>query len=278
MSKGKTANQEYQVGQVYSFSPDELKPNPDQPRKHFDEDALTGLKDSIEIYGLLQPVLFKLNENGEKILVAGERRLRAIKMLDTNVIQARLVDGDTQEIALVENVVREDLNIIEKAECLQVLKDTLGYDTIKLGKVIGKKHNTVSEILGLNRLADEIKAKCRETNIYALRQLKKISHLEHKDQKARFNVLEAQMKKAENAPDDQKKADRLKKVASFQNKIVKLKTTFNKIKKWDKNDKAVMKEELTGFRQYIEELLAELGEKPDVPAENQAEEKKSDGS
>ena len=227
MTKAKDHKEEgFHVGQVYSIPLKELKLNEDQPRKYFDQEALESLKGSIEDYDLLNPILFRIDENGEKILVAGERRVKVMLDLGKEFIQGRLVDGDPDEISLVENIVREDLNIIEKAESLAKMKENKHYDTVKLGKIIGKKHNTVSELIGLTRLTEEIKAKCRVTDRYSFRQLKKISTLEPKDQKVRFALLEYQTDETKNKPSKVGSAGRLKKVASLTNRFSKIKESL----------------------------------------------------
>ena len=109
---------------IADINVDSIIPNPDQPRKSFSEESLHELAESIKRHGLLQPITLKRNENDiEKyILVAGERRLRAHKLLGKDKIYSIvLTTGNIDELTLVENIQREDLNALEEAEALAKL-------------------------------------------------------------------------------------------------------------------------------------------------------------
>lgn len=143
-----------------------LQPNPDQPRQTFDKKALQSLAGSIEQHGLLQPIVVKKVEGDDGyILVAGERRFRAFQLLNRTTIPAILTDGDSRELALIENIQREDLHPMELAEGLARMIEEHGYKQSDLGKVVGKAQNTVSEILRLNKLPESIKAEYRTSDI-----------------------------------------------------------------------------------------------------------------
>ncbi len=143
-----------------------LQPNPDQPRQTFDKKALRGLANSIEQHGLLQPIAVKKVEGEDGyIIVAGERRFRAFQILKRTTIPAILTDGDSRELALIENIQREDLHPMELAEGLAKMIEHHGYKQRELGKIVDKAQNTISEILRLNSLQDEIKQEYRSTDI-----------------------------------------------------------------------------------------------------------------
>ena len=136
-----------------------IRRNPNQPRKQFDEAALAELAASIEKHGLLQPVTVSKdprNKNGF-LLVAGERRFRAFESLGRDVIPAIYTSGNVDEIALIENLQREDLNAFEEADALARLKKKYGYNNVELGQTIGKARSTVSEILRINDLPRKVK-------------------------------------------------------------------------------------------------------------------------
>ena len=135
----------------------ELHPNPEQPRKVFDKGALKELADSIAARGQLQPIIVKERQEGGYFIVAGERRFRAHQLLKKETIEAILTTGDPGEIALIENVQRENLNPFELAEGLQRLMESKQYTQAQIGKVIGKRQNTVSAVLRLNSLPEVIK-------------------------------------------------------------------------------------------------------------------------
>lgn len=130
--------------------------NPDQPRKYFDADEMEALAESIQRYGLKQPVLVK-ETGGAYMLVAGERRLRAHEMLGRDTIFAIVTSGDADELALVENVQRVDLDALELAAALARLMERHGYTQEELGGIVGKSQSYVSHTLRLNTLPDLIK-------------------------------------------------------------------------------------------------------------------------
>lgn len=134
-----------------------IRRNADQPRKHFDPDEMEALAQSIRRYGLKQPILVQEAGDGDYALVAGERRFRAHEMLGRSTIFAIVTTGDADELALVENVQRVDLNALELSEALARLMSRHGYTQEELGAVIGKSQSYVSHTLRLNSLPDHIK-------------------------------------------------------------------------------------------------------------------------
>lgn len=174
----------------------EIHPNPDQPRKTFDEAKLRELAASIERQGLLQPIIIQRRAAGEGgyLLVAGERRFRAHQLLEKITIPAILTEGNPDEIALIENIQRENLNPLEEAEALERMMDRYHYTQEELGKVIGKAQNTVSEVLQLNTLPPFIKDEYRTSDIRtvsksALVELTRIKDTKH--QKAVWEAMKA---------------------------------------------------------------------------------------
>lgn len=152
----------YKKGELYDIPCTDLQSAPDQPRKFFDEETLEDLATSIKEHGLLQPILFRKAEDGKLLIVAGERRFRAAFKAGQTTIRACFVEGNSAEIALVENILREDLTPIELAEALQKVKDDHGYNNDALTRIIGKAKSTVSEILSLNKLPQKIRDECRK--------------------------------------------------------------------------------------------------------------------
>jgi ParB family chromosome partitioning protein len=142
-----------------------IVPNPDQPRKTFDPASLRELAQSVEQHGLLQPITVKPHENDSFMLVAGERRYRAHELLERPTIFAIVTDGNVQELALIENVQREDLHPVELARALSDLMENRHYTQEDLGRVIGKARNTVTSLLSLNNLPEEIRKECPTSDI-----------------------------------------------------------------------------------------------------------------
>lgn len=142
---------------------DKIVPNKYQPRIHFDDSELQELADSIKEKGIIQPlVVTRSNEEDDNYsLIAGERRLRASKLIGLSqvpVIIMNVEDDDALlELALIENVQRKDLNPIEEAEAYQKLIEKFGYTQEQAAKRVGKKRSTVSNLLRLLNLPDSIK-------------------------------------------------------------------------------------------------------------------------
>lgn len=137
---------------------DQIRPNPYQPRKVFDKEALQELSESIQQHGVFTPLLVKKSISGYE-LVTGERRLRASKMAGLDTIPAILVDFDDQqmmEIALLENVQREDLNIIEEAKAYDQLIKRLNYTQEQLAHRIGKSREHITNTLRLLKLPEDV--------------------------------------------------------------------------------------------------------------------------
>lgn len=135
---------------------DAVRPNQAQPRRHFDETALAELAASIAQRGILQPVIVKRQGDGF-LIMAGERRYRAAKLAGMNVIPAIVRDDDPLEIAIIENLQREDLSPLEEAEGLGALIDKYGYTHEALADLVGKSRPHISNTLALRRLPDRIK-------------------------------------------------------------------------------------------------------------------------
>jgi ParB family chromosome partitioning protein len=139
----------------------ELRPNPDQPRRSFDEELLQELAASVERHGLLQPITVKEAEGGGYVIVAGERRFRAHQILGRETIFAILTTGHPDEISLIENIQRENLDPLEEAAAMARLMRSHGYTQEELGRVIGKRQSTVSELLRLNALPARVRDEYR---------------------------------------------------------------------------------------------------------------------
>lgn len=143
---------------IKQISLEEIRTNPFQPRKTFNQEALQELANSIKNYGVFQPIIVKKSVKGYD-LVAGERRLRASKMAGLETIPAivkQFSDEEMREIALLENLQREDLTSIELAWAYKGLIDSLNITQEELAVKIGKSRSHVTNTLGLLRLPDEV--------------------------------------------------------------------------------------------------------------------------
>lgn len=138
---------------------DLIRPNPNQPRKHFDEDALRELSDSIKKHGLIMPIVVNNMEGGKYMIIAGERRYRAAKMAGKTkipVVVREYTDREIKEISLIENLQREDLNPIEAANAMKQLMDEYHLTQEELAERIGKSRPAVTNTLRLLSLSPEV--------------------------------------------------------------------------------------------------------------------------
>lgn len=148
----------------------EITPNKNQPRKTFDEAALDELAESIKQHGVLQPLLVCPLPNGGYQLVAGERRWRASRragLREVPVVVKELTDTETMEIAIIENLQREDLNPIEEAEGLQALIDKCGFTQEEVASSVGKSRPAIANSLRLLRLPEKVRELTRDGKISA---------------------------------------------------------------------------------------------------------------
>lgn len=148
----------------------EIEPNRDQPRKHFDEAALEELAESIRQHGLIQPILVRPAKNGTYSIIAGERRWRASRLaglVKVPVIIKDCDDEETAQLALIENLQREDLNPIEEAEGYKKLMDDYSLTQEKVAELVGKSRPAVANALRLLGLPAEIRQLLLEGKITA---------------------------------------------------------------------------------------------------------------
>ena len=140
---------------VFKIDVTAIKANPNQPRKIFDEEKLNDLSESIKEHGLLQPIVVIENEDSTYTLIAGERRLRAHKLANIDKIKAIIVDADElklRELALIENIQRDDLNIIELAYCYAQLLNEHSITHEELSRKVFKSRTSITNTLRLLQL------------------------------------------------------------------------------------------------------------------------------
>ena len=156
----------------------QIVPNRDQPRKVFDDTALRELSESIKMHGLIQPLLVRPLSDGSYQIVAGERRWRASRLAGLEkvpVVIKEMADSEVCELALIENLQREDLNPIEEAEGYKTLMDTYSLTQEQVAERVGKSRSAVANalrLIGLNSAEKEALQNGEITAVEAMRRLR----------------------------------------------------------------------------------------------------------
>ena len=181
--------------QVVKVPTDKIFPNPYQPRKTFEDEALADLAASIAQYGVLQPLLVAPAEDGRYLLIAGERRLRASKMANLAEVPVIISEYTTQqiaEIALIENLQREDLHFLEEAEGYEQLMSQFNLTQEAMAARVGKKQSTIANKLRLLRLSANVRKIINDAELTE-RHARALLKLE--DEAKQLEVLETVVKK-----------------------------------------------------------------------------------
>ena len=220
--------------EIKEISLDELRVNPYQPRQIFDEEALNELASSIKEHGVFQPIIVKKSVKGYEI-IAGERRFRASKLAGKTTIPAivrAFTDEQMMEIALLENLQRENLNVMEEAKAYKQMIDKLDLTQEELAKKVGKSRSHITNILGLLRLPEEVTTLIEKKEL-SMGHARVLSKLEDKNEVIRI----AQKVVDESLP--VREIERLTEGNTYEKKV--------KIERKKKNN---------DYR-YVEELLTE---------------------
>ena len=151
----------YETGKLYPLPISLIDVDLNQPRHHFDQEGIAELSSSIQEVGVLNPILVRQTDDGRFLIVAGERRYRAAGLAGMTTLPAIVIAGDPLEIAIIENLQRENLTAIEEAEAIGSLKNAKGYQLGDLSKLLGKSESVLCNLLSLNKLPDFVKDDCR---------------------------------------------------------------------------------------------------------------------
>ena len=198
------------IGKIIEI--DRLEPNPDQPRNEIGD--LTELSASIKEKGVLEPLLVLPTNDGSYMIIAGERRWRASKIAGLIEVPCIVVDTDEQgvaEIALIENLQRKDLNIWEEADGLKALAERFGYTQDQIAQKISKSRPTVTELMTVAGLPQNIRERCRELGITSKATLLEVAR--QFDEAAMFDYL-ANYPEVKKQKDATRKAERPSATAS----------------------------------------------------------------
>ena len=209
-----------------------IEPNKEQPRKQFDEDALMELADSIRQHGVIQPLLVRPLDNGMYQLVAGERRWRASRMaglMEVPVVIRDLSDHEAMEIALIENLQRKDLNVIEEALGYQQLMEKYDMTQEKVAERVGKSRPAVANALRLLNLPEQVidMLKSGEVTAGHARALLKLDDEEEiidiakKIQKGRYSVRDVEKLTSKKKEEEKTEKEEKPAVSPWENNFFK---------------------------------------------------------
>jgi len=162
-----TAVSDDELANVQEIAVDSIVPNPYQPRKLFDDDSLQELASSIREFGIIQPLLLRPSSSGFE-LIAGERRLRAAKLaelLSVPAIVKNFSDKEAAELAMIENLQREDLHYLDEALGFQQLLANFGFTQEELARRVGKNQSTIANKLRLLKLTEDVRKVILECNL-----------------------------------------------------------------------------------------------------------------
>lgn len=248
----------YKKAKIHDIPLDQLFRDIDQPRKHFDLVELESLKQSISDKGLLYPIIFRVDGTGSNIIVSGERRFKAYQDLGKETIPAMLVGSEKyDEVALIDNILRVDLHPVDESEALDKLKTKYDYTQEQLGNLLGKAQNTVSEILALTGLSEEIRKEAREKKDLSRSALLKIARIKRPtSQRKAFDALVASLSTPKREIKRPRLSDTKKTLTAAQN-------TRKCIQSIDLNtlgdDRAAVVSSLQDLLQEIQNKLASIG-------------------
>lgn len=195
---------------VVELDINELRPNPYQPRKVFDEEKLKELAESIKVHGVIQPIIVKRSTVKGYEIIAGERRVKASKIAGLKKIPAIIKDFNDQlmmEISLLENLQREDLNPIEEALAYQNLLNYLNLTQEELAKRLGKSRPHITNMIGILRLPEKVRVMLEEGKL-SYSQARTISKLSSEEEM--INLAEKSLENSLNTRDIEKKTQEIK--------------------------------------------------------------------
>ena len=181
---------------IITIDLNKIYPNDSQPRKIFDEEKVKVLSESIKSYGVLQPIVVKPDEDGRYMIIAGERRYRACCSLNMKQVPCVIEDYDdkqTQTLAIIENIQREDLSPLEEAKAYQALIKEYGYSQTELADIVGKKQSTIANKLRLLKLSDDVQFSLNQKQITERHARAMLSLNEEKQQEVLREVLKKKL-------------------------------------------------------------------------------------
>ena len=245
--------QTYEKGKLYDLPIIDLKADQNQPRKSMDPQALEDLAASVKLKGIIQPILFRVADSPYLIIVAGERRHKAAQMAGLLTIPGICVEGNATEIALVENLQRQDITCVEEAEALKRLMDEEKYTQDQLAVVIGKPRTTITESLSLTNLPQAIRDDCRGDRTVSKARLVEIAR--KKQQRAMSTAYDKYREEQQKALEvGTKKREKLTAAAVFCQSLDKSREKVEKtdVADWSDDDLLAANDSISRLREALD--------------------------
>jgi len=192
------------ISNIINIDVNKIIPNKNQPRKVFDDKSLEELSQSIKSYGIIQPITVRKIYDDIYELVAGERRLKAVKLLRMETIPAVIIEVKEEEsaaMALIENLQREDLDFIEEAMAFERLIEDFGLNQTQLAEKLGKSQSTIANKMRILKLPESVKKELREAKLTE-RHARALLKIE--DEEILLSILEKIIKKDLNVSETEK--------------------------------------------------------------------------
>jgi len=252
----------YVKGKIYKLELATLQTDPNQARKYIDPNSLNEMKVSLQEHGVLQPILFRQDEQAALVIVAGERRVAAAKGIGMTTIPGLYKPDNHQEVSLTENLLRENLTPVEEAEALAAVMKEKGYNQQQLSEKIGKSQPIISQTLSINNLPEDIRSACRTNPNIPKTVLMDIAKL--KSEQAMLNKFKKYMAKG-NKPATTDRPPQLSKAAAFIGRSNNLHEEIVNLawQDWTDEEKEDLANRMRDLHQGADDLLQAMGEPVD---------------
>jgi len=248
---------------------DRIDRNEHQPRQFFDEEALKELASSIEEKEVQTPISVRKKPDGRYEIIAGERRWRASKKAGKKTIPAIVKDVDEDEafeLAIIENVQREDLSPVEEAEALERLQEMRSYTQEQLSKIVGRSQTQVSQLLSINKVPQRLRVDYSTSNISRDHWFSVASLRDEDEQEGlllRIQEENLTVRETRDAAKEEKKGKKAKPQATAPALVRDLKRIRERLGKetpgkWKVGDKEQLREELAAWKEMMEKLEGRL--------------------
>jgi len=253
-------------GDVIPMLINSISLNPGQPRQSEYDPDWESFVESVKQYGVIEPVIVSIDDDNNKVLVAGERRLEAAKEAGLTEVYAKVFHPDkvdVEAIALVENIQRLDLNPVDRACAVAKLVKKNSNKKAVVAKMLGIDRTSVANLVKVSTLPDKIIAEVRKHDAYALRELIKIANIaDKKEQREAFKSYQATLgidSEGQTKAEADVKRSRRPFIEAWSSQIQTFSDKLSKLPKKDKDEVIKIKPELLKLREQIDQVLRKLG-------------------